>query len=75
MTERVTLITGASAGIGVELARVFASKGHRVALVDGVSRKPGGSGKARLGERGLSRNLRHRDDQFAGVGTALRVGA
>ena len=33
MTERVTLITGASAGIGVELARVFASKGHRVALV------------------------------------------
>ncbi len=33
MTERVTLITGASAGIGAELARVFASKGHRVALV------------------------------------------
>ncbi|XIA65618.1 SDR family NAD(P)-dependent oxidoreductase [Bradyrhizobium sp. TZ2] len=33
MTERVTLITGASAGIGTELARVFASKGHRVALV------------------------------------------
>ena len=33
MTERVTLITGASAGIGFELARVFASKGHRVALV------------------------------------------
>ena len=33
MTERVTLITGASAGIGVELARVFASNGHRVALV------------------------------------------
>ena len=32
MTERVTLITGASAGIGTELARVFASKGHRVAL-------------------------------------------
>jgi short-subunit dehydrogenase len=31
--ERVTLITGASAGIGAELARVFASKGHRVALV------------------------------------------
>jgi len=29
----VTLITGASSGIGVELARVFASKGHRVALV------------------------------------------
>jgi hypothetical protein len=29
----VTLITGASAGIGAELARVFASKGHRVALV------------------------------------------
>ena len=33
MTERVTLITGASAGIGTELARVFASRGHRVALV------------------------------------------
>src|SRR6266481_763719 len=32
MTERVTLITGASAGIGSELARVFASNGHRVAL-------------------------------------------
>ena len=32
MTERVTLITGASAGIGSELARVFAAKGHRVAL-------------------------------------------
>ena len=33
MTERVTLITGASAGIGTELARVFASNGHRVVLV------------------------------------------
>ena len=33
MTEHVTLITGASSGIGAELARVFASKGHRVALV------------------------------------------
>jgi short-subunit dehydrogenase len=33
VTERVTLITGASAGIGAELARVFALKGHRVALV------------------------------------------
>ena len=33
MTERVTLITGASAGIGAELARVFASHGHRLALV------------------------------------------
>ncbi len=33
MTDRVTLITGASAGIGAELARVFASNGHRVALV------------------------------------------
>ena len=29
----MTLITGASSGIGAELARVFASKGHRVALV------------------------------------------
>jgi len=33
VTERVTLITGASAGIGAELARVFASHKHRVALV------------------------------------------
>jgi len=33
VTERVALITGASAGIGTELARVFASRGHRVALV------------------------------------------
>ena len=33
MTERVTLITGASAGIGAELARIFSAKGHRVALV------------------------------------------
>ena len=34
MTDLVTLITGASAGIGLELARVFASNGHRLALVD-----------------------------------------
>jgi short-subunit dehydrogenase len=33
VTERVTLITGASAGIGAELVRVFASRGHRVAMV------------------------------------------
>jgi uncharacterized protein len=33
VTECVTLITGASAGIGTELARVFASNGHRLALV------------------------------------------
>jgi uncharacterized protein len=33
VTERVTLITGASAGIGTELARLFAAKGHRVVLV------------------------------------------
>jgi short-subunit dehydrogenase len=32
VAERVTLITGASAGIGAELARVFAKKGHRVVL-------------------------------------------
>jgi len=32
VSERVTLITGASAGIGTELARVFAANGHRVAL-------------------------------------------
>jgi short-subunit dehydrogenase len=34
IADRVTLITGASAGIGAELARIFASKGHRLALVD-----------------------------------------
>ncbi len=33
MAERVTLITGASAGIGAELARIFAANDHRVALV------------------------------------------
>jgi len=33
VTECVTLITGASAGIGSDLARVFASHGHRLALV------------------------------------------
>ena len=33
VTERVTLITGASAGIGTELARVFAANGHRLALM------------------------------------------
>jgi short-subunit dehydrogenase len=33
VTELVTLITGASAGIGTELARIFAAKGHRVVLV------------------------------------------
>jgi len=33
MTGRVTLITGASAGIGCELARIFARAGKRVALV------------------------------------------
>jgi uncharacterized protein len=32
VTECVTLITGASAGIGTELARVFAASGHRLAL-------------------------------------------
>jgi len=32
VTERVTLITGASSGIGSELARVFAANGHRLAL-------------------------------------------
>lgn len=33
MAERITLITGASSGIGTELARIFASNKHRVALV------------------------------------------
>lgn len=33
MTDRVTLITGASSGIGAELARIFASNGHKTVLV------------------------------------------
>jgi uncharacterized protein len=33
MTERVTLITGASSGIGAELARIFALNGARTVLV------------------------------------------
>ncbi|RTL77972.1 MAG: SDR family oxidoreductase [Bradyrhizobiaceae bacterium] len=33
MTKRVTLITGASSGIGAELARIFASNGHDTVLV------------------------------------------
>jgi short-subunit dehydrogenase len=33
MPRPVTLVTGASAGIGAELARVFAAKGHEVALL------------------------------------------
>jgi short-subunit dehydrogenase len=33
VTERVTLITGASSGIGTELARVFASHAHKLVLV------------------------------------------
>jgi short-subunit dehydrogenase len=32
VAERVTLITGASAGIGADFARIFARNGHRVAL-------------------------------------------
>jgi short-subunit dehydrogenase len=33
MTTRIALITGASSGIGAELARIFSAHGHRVALV------------------------------------------
>lgn len=33
MSTPVTVITGASAGIGWELAKVFARNGHRLALV------------------------------------------
>jgi short-subunit dehydrogenase len=33
MTERVTVITGASSGIGAELARIFAAHGHNTVLV------------------------------------------
>ena len=33
MPRPVTLVTGASAGIGAALAHMFASKGHEVALL------------------------------------------
>lgn len=33
MAEPITLITGASAGIGAELAQVFAAHGHRLVLI------------------------------------------
>ena len=33
MADRVTLITGASSGIGAELARIFAANGHKTVLV------------------------------------------
>lgn len=33
MADRVTLITGASSGIGAELARTFAANGHKTVLV------------------------------------------
>ncbi|WP_260482827.1 SDR family NAD(P)-dependent oxidoreductase [Sphingomicrobium flavum] len=33
MTQPVTLITGASAGLGVDFARQYAAKGHRLVLV------------------------------------------
>src|SRR4051794_41862699 len=48
VTERVTLITGASAGISTELARGFASPGHRVGL--------GGRGGGRVGGVGGGKN-------------------
>ena len=32
MTESITLITGASAGLGVEFARQLSAKGHRLVL-------------------------------------------
>ena len=33
MPDRITLITGASSGIGAELARIFAANGYRTAMV------------------------------------------
>ena len=47
VTERVTLITGASAGIGTERARVFAANGHRVAEQQAAS--SGNASKATAG--------------------------
>src|SRR3954451_122379 len=52
MTDRVTLITGAAAGIGAELARVLAAHGHRLALVD----------RNAAGLSVLARDLAGRDD-------------
>ncbi len=57
MTDRVALITGASSGIGLELARLFARDGHGVVL---VARR-----EDRLKE--LAAELTHRHDVRASV--------
>ena len=57
MTDRVALITGASSGIGLELARLFARDGHGVVL---VARR-----EDRLKE--LAAELTHRHDVKAWV--------
>ena len=57
MTDRVALITGASSGIGLELARLFARDGHGVVL---VARR-----EDRLKE--LAAELTHRHDVKASV--------
>jgi len=48
LSNRVTLITVASSGIGADLARVFARHGHRVAL---VAPARGPAERARRGNR------------------------
>ena len=47
MAERVTLITGASSGIGLELARIFAANGHHRAIV--AVHGGSGVGKSEIG--------------------------
>ncbi len=47
--RRVTIITGASGGIGADLARVFARQGHDLVL---IARSGAGAGKACQRNRG-----------------------
>lgn len=73
-TGRVTLITGASAGIGAELARVFAARGHRTALVarrvDRLEALAGDIGATGPRPIVIARDLRDRDAGDA-IGAAL----
>jgi short-subunit dehydrogenase len=64
--NRVTLITGAAAGIGNELARVFAAKGHRLALVDRHGERIAALGREIVAAGGMAPiliacDLEHRD--------------
>jgi short-subunit dehydrogenase len=69
----VTVITGASAGIGVALAHVFARRGHELAL---VARRADRLHKLadEIGAKGISRPLVVVDDLHV-AGAAGRIGA